>query len=377
MPALKIFVSSTCYDLDEIRDRLGKFMLALGHEPIMSENGDVLYDPTIHTQTSCVEEVKNADMLVLIIGGRFGGKAVNEAISKVDFKELEKEIKIEKLIGNEGYSITHLEVLKAIELGIPVYTFIKKNVYNDHHLYEKNKNATYIDDIDFPSIEKKNTAKYIFEFFNIIRLRNHGNNIFPFEKENDIEETLKKQWSSYFQKLLKEQMTTKENEIITSNKNITSLERRVDQLQDLVQKLIEETPRNNKLQTGNQSKYRRILWVDDYPINNIAIKNFFENQGVHFDLALSTEEGIKLYNKQSYDIIITDMGRGHESDAGIDLIKKLKSLNCKEPIIVYCSRRAMERYGDEAIRLGAYRVMNGVANIIALITDIYGIIDIK
>lgn len=371
MCALKVFVSSTCYDLSEIRDRLRKFVLDLGHEPIMSENADVLYDPRIHTHTSCVEEVKNADMLVLIIGGRFGGEAVNEAISKVDFEVLKKEIRPETFIGNQVYSITHLEVLKAIELGIPVYTFIKQNVLNDHNLYEKNKHTAYIDDIDFPSIEKKKTAKYIFEFFNIVRLRNYGNNIFPFEKESDIEENLKKQWSSYFQKLLKEQRNTEEN------RSIVSLERRVDQLQALVGKFIEETPRNNKLQIGDQGKYRRILWVDDYPINNVTVRDFFENQGVHFDIALSTEEGIKLYKKQLYDIIITDMGRGQESDAGIDLINKLRLLRCQEPIIVYCSHRAIEKYGDEAKRIGAYCVMNGVANIIALITDIYKTIDFE
>ena len=105
----------------------------------------------------------------------------------------------------ECLSVTQLEVLKAIENSMPVYTFIDKQVWHDHALYEKNKNSDIIEKIVFPSIEKQNTAKYIFNFINFVRLRTKGNNIFTFEKGQDIEEILKKQWSGYFQRLLNEQ----------------------------------------------------------------------------------------------------------------------------------------------------------------------------
>ena len=83
MSVLKVFISSTCYDLDNVRDGLRDFIYNIGYEPVMSDYGDVLYDPRIHTHTSCIEEVKNCDMLVLLIGGRFGGKAISEAVSVV------------------------------------------------------------------------------------------------------------------------------------------------------------------------------------------------------------------------------------------------------------------------------------------------------
>ena len=67
------------------------------------------------------------------------------------------------------------------------------------------------------------------------------------------------------------------------------------------------------------------------------------------------------------------MGRGDESNAGITLIKELNFLHCQVPVIVYCSMAAIRRYSDEAIRLGAYRVVNGTANITSLITDICGL----
>lgn len=317
MSILKVFISSTCYDLDNVRNGLRDFIYNIGYEPVMSDFGDVLYDPRIHTHISCIEEVINCDMLVLLVGGRFGGKAISDAISVVDFEKVKEKIKAGTVIDDERLSITHLEVLKAIEYGLPVYTFIKEDVLSDHKLYEKNKNKSIISEITFPSVEKQETAKYIFEFINIVRLRNCGNNIFSFKQETDIEEILKKQWSSYFQKLLKEQFNKKEK---TDN---NKLEKKVDELQALIWAFINEMPRENFLQVNQKEKLGRILWVDDYPVNNKSIISFFEEQNIHFDIALTTEQGLKFYREEIYDLIITDMGRGNESNAGITLIKEL------------------------------------------------------
>ena len=370
MSVLGVFLSSTCYDLANVGDGLRNFICNIGYEPVMSEYGDILYDPRIYMHISCIEEVKDSDMLILLIGGRFGGKAISEAVSTVDLKKVKEKLEAGTAIDDERLSITHLEVLKAIEYGIPVYVFIKEDVFSDHKLYEKNKNKPFISEITFPSIEKQETAKYIFEFINIVRLRESGNSIFTFKKETDIEEILKKQWSSYFQKLIKEQFRKKEE---LDNKVLV---KKVDDLHALIWEFINEVPRNKELPVKSPPKrYGRILWVDDYPINNELVINFFEEKNIHFDIALTTEQGLKLYRQELYDLIITDMGRGNESTAGITLIEGLNFLHCQVPIVVYCSKTAIKRYSDEAMRLGVYRVVNGIANITSLITDICGLLE--
>ncbi|TRO11580.1 DUF4062 domain-containing protein [Ectopseudomonas mendocina] len=208
MAGLRVFVSSTCYDLSVIRSQLRIFIQNLGHEPLMSDYSDLLYDPRIHTHTSCVDEVASADVVVLIVGSRFGGKTVPEALAKLDFDSLKKESKsIESLKKQENLSVTQLEILKAVESGIPVFTFVDSSVWHDHALYEKNKDKPIINDISFPSIEKPETASFIFEFINFLRHRARGNVVFTFTKLQDIEENLRKQWSSLFQKLIQEQRT--------------------------------------------------------------------------------------------------------------------------------------------------------------------------
>jgi len=49
--------------------------------------------------------------------------------------------------------------------------------------------------IEFPSIEIPETAVYIFEFINFMRLRTNNNSIYQFSKIDDIEDVLKKQWA--------------------------------------------------------------------------------------------------------------------------------------------------------------------------------------
>lgn len=206
MAGLRVFVSSTCYDLSVIRSQLRIFIQNLGHEPLMSDYSDLLYDPRLHTHTSCVDEVATADIVLLIVGARFGGKTVPEALAKLDFDLLKTESKsTESLHKRENLSVTQLEILKAVESGIPVFTFVDSAVWHDHALYEKNKDKSIINEISFPSIEKAETASFIFEFINFLRHRARGNSVFTFSKLQDIEDILKRQWSSLFQKLIQEQ----------------------------------------------------------------------------------------------------------------------------------------------------------------------------
>lgn len=72
-------------------------------------------------------------------------------------------------------------------------------------------------------------------------------------------------------------------------------------------------------------------------------------------------------------MIITDMGRGKEADAGLSFLKKLNSLHCQIPVIFYTSFEATKRYGEEAHRLGAYAVINGIGDIISVISDVLGL----
>ena len=208
MANLKVFISSTCYDLGVVRSKLQEFLRSLGHDPVLSEYSDVLYNPNEHTHTSCIKEVINCDAVILMIGSRFGGKSVPEAADSVDFKRLKTLSTSTTNLDDKGsISVTQLEVLKALDANVPVFAFVEERVLHDHLVYEKNKDKDILSKITFPSIDRADSARYIFEFINFLRLRNAGNSVVAFSRIEDIEFHLRKQWSALMQRLLSEQRT--------------------------------------------------------------------------------------------------------------------------------------------------------------------------
>ena len=190
----RVFISSTCYDLEEIRDGLVSLINSLSYEPVFSERGDIFYHPDLHTHDSCINELNNCQLFVLVIGGRFGGH----------------------YIADRSKSIVNAEYQAAKECKIPVFSFVKTAVMEDHRLYEKNKlNKEIIEKIVFPSIEQPQYASDIFEFINEVRNSVCNNGTFTFTYGKDIQEILKKQWAGMLYDFLVKRKRSSELETAT------------------------------------------------------------------------------------------------------------------------------------------------------------------
>jgi hypothetical protein len=96
MANLKVFVSSTCYDMHSIRAQLRTMLLGVGYEPVMSDQADVIYDPRAHTHTSCLREVENSDIVVVVIGSRFGGSIIPKALELIDMDRINDSSRSER-----------------------------------------------------------------------------------------------------------------------------------------------------------------------------------------------------------------------------------------------------------------------------------------
>ena len=98
--------------------------------------------------------------MVVLIGSRFGGRIVPEALSNVDLENLtNSSFDVTVLNEPEKLSNTQLEVLKAIDATVPVFAFVDEKVMHDHFVYQNNKEL--VGKIKFPSIDKPESAKYI------------------------------------------------------------------------------------------------------------------------------------------------------------------------------------------------------------------------
>lgn len=169
MAKLNIFVSSTCYDLSQIRNDIKQCIEDLGHNPILSELKGFPINPNLSNSENCINAVKNeADIFVLIIGNKYGS-------------ELES-----------GKSITNTEFITAVDKGIPIYTFALKQMTTILPLWERNP------DMDLSTIVDN---KKVFEFLADVR-KKRGLWNFEFERAQDITEILKSQLSNLFREAL-------------------------------------------------------------------------------------------------------------------------------------------------------------------------------
>ena len=104
---------------------------------------------------------------------------------------------------------------------------------------------------------------------------------------------------------------------------------------------------------------KKVLWVDDYPQNNAGVAEVLKRLGVTIVTALDTYEAMDQLQSDVFDLVISDMGRGSDSDAGLTLLREMHSLGNSTPFIVYASGKAVARTRSELISLGALDAVTG------------------
>lgn len=126
-----IMVSSTYYDLRQIRADIAEFIQEqLGYRVLISESHAFPVDPNADAIENCRQRVeKNADILLLFVGGRYG------------FVDL-----------NSHKSVTNLEYLAARAKGIPIYAFIERRVLALLSTWKQNPSASFSHDVDNPAL---------------------------------------------------------------------------------------------------------------------------------------------------------------------------------------------------------------------------------
>lgn len=195
----KIFISSTFYDLKHVREDISHFVKEQGYDPILFEKGEIPYGRHEKPEEYCYMEINNSDILVSIIGGRYGTDS-----------------------SDEGYSITQKELKNALEQNKQVYIFIEKNVLAEYETYKVNKDVI---GIQFRHADDRKVYEFLDEIYQLPR----NNPIFGFESSQEIIRLLRDQWAGLFQRLLKNEEETSQIEIIkTLTGNVSTLKNMID-----------------------------------------------------------------------------------------------------------------------------------------------------
>ena len=119
----------------------------------------------------------------------------------------------------------------------------------------------------------------------------------------------------------------------------------------------------------------RVLWVDDRPANNEYERKQLRPHGIVFDSVVSTEEALEQLKNETYDLVITDLGRMGSTDrssaAGATFLEQPVLRDGGPPVIVYGGRSAMARR-DDLVSRGALDVMADRERFFATVLEVLG-----
>jgi Domain of unknown function (DUF4062) len=216
----RIFVSSTYYDLKYLREQIELFLERFNFEPVLFESDKLTYEHGKTVDIASSEGVSHCQMLILIVGGRYGTPANN----------IDDITGWQRKYDDEFVSITRKEYETALKYNIPIYIFVDKNVYGEYQSYKDNE-AFFSDLIKEGKIEK-GVYKFshvdnhnIFYFIDSLRQKP----IKTFEKIDEIENYLANQFSGMFFLYLKKlQEDSNSQKVLDSVAELNNVVKRMD-----------------------------------------------------------------------------------------------------------------------------------------------------
>lgn len=111
---MNVFLSSTCYDLADVRGVLELYFTRRGDTIVLSDRTSFPVDPSAHRHDLCVQRAGEADLLVLVIDQRLGAPYVRD----------------------KSISITHAEFREAAAKSVPVLAFVRRGIWTERHVFK-------------------------------------------------------------------------------------------------------------------------------------------------------------------------------------------------------------------------------------------------
>ena len=136
---MKVFVSSTVFDLIDVRAEVSSMLRQLGVDPVLSDDklSGFQTEPRKDSIETCLVNVESCDEFLLILDRRYGprlGKA-----------------------GYEDVSATHLEYKRACELEKPIHVYVRDRLDAEFTLWRRNRKHSTL---DFSWVQENDTGLF-------------------------------------------------------------------------------------------------------------------------------------------------------------------------------------------------------------------------
>jgi hypothetical protein len=117
---MKVFISSTCYDLIDLRAELEHFFRQAGVSAILSDSltSEFQVTPDQNSIETCLVNVRECDVFLIVLSKRYG-----------------------PTLGGNGFpdvSATHLEYREAVKHKKAIYMYVRDHLEADYSIWKKN-----------------------------------------------------------------------------------------------------------------------------------------------------------------------------------------------------------------------------------------------
>lgn len=170
---MRVFLSSTVFDLIDVRCEVDALLRELGVSPVLSDHKLSEFNLAIDANSieTCLLNVESSDAVIVVLDQRYG-----------------------PLLGEYGFddvSATHLEYRHAQKHHKPIYFYVRDRLEADFHIHHKNKNKK---EVTYSWVSSKDLG--LFEFLGEhrkLRRGSHANNWFSlFTSSCDLKESIRK-----------------------------------------------------------------------------------------------------------------------------------------------------------------------------------------
>lgn len=117
---------------------------------------------------------------------------------------------------------------------------------------------------------------------------------------------------------------------------------------------------------------KSVLWVDDNPDNNMLAMRALSKLRLDIVQETSTASGLAAMDRRHFDLVISDMGRGENMQAGYELLDAIRSKGNPVPFFIFAGSDTPEFRKDAAAR-GAQLSTNDMLELIDNVIDQLGV----
>ncbi len=178
---MRVFVSSTVFDLIDIRAEVEALLRYQNVAPVMSDEKLSYFDSTFDANSieTCLLNVDNSDAVIVILDQRYGPKLGG--------------------YGFENVSATHLEYRRAKTLSKPIYFYVRDRLEADYNIWRRNDEKQ---NVQLSWAKDCDLLKFLKEHRQLDASANRNNWISLFTNSTDLIESIRR----HFDPLIKPQL---------------------------------------------------------------------------------------------------------------------------------------------------------------------------